>query len=287
MSRIDPTIREALVQAAGSLSSETARLDAELLLAKILNKSRSHLYTWPEQRLSQDQYQCFLLAIDRRSAGEPIAYLTGSREFWSLELEVSSEVLIPRPETELLVEIALSLLPATNCEVADLGTGSGAIALALASERPNWNIIGTDISTAALNIARNNAQALNLDALKFVISDWYKDIPQRNYQLIVSNPPYIKNQDLHLQRGDIRYEPQIALRSGVDGLRDLSQLIAGAAEYLCPNGWLMLEHGFDQAESVTQFFNQAGFTSTETYHDLARQPRVTIGRSNPKRKSKE
>ena len=187
----------------------------------------------------------------------------------------------------MLVEIALSLLPATNCKVADLGTGSGAIALALASERPDWNIIGTDISSTALNIAQNNAKALNLEALKFVISDWYKDIPQHNYQLIVSNPPYIKDQDRHLQRGDIRYEPQIALRSGVDGLQDLRQLIAGATEYLYPNGWLMLEHGFDQAEPVTQLFEQAGFTSIETYFDLAQQPRVTIGRSDPKRKAKE
>ena len=282
MNTIDPSIHRALNQAATSLVGETARLDAELLLAHVLNKPRSYLYTWPEQRLSQDQYQRFLIAIDQRAAGDPIAYLTGHREFWSLDLQVTPGVLIPRPETELLVEIALKLLPETSCKVADLGTGSGAIALALASERPDWNIIGADISTAALNIARSNAKALNLESLKFVTSHWFENLPKRNYQLIVSNPPYVANKDPHLHQGDVRFEPQIALKSGADGLQDLRQLTSGATEYLRPKGWLMLEHGYDQAEPVTQLFNQAGFTSIKTYHDLAHQPRVTIGRNIPK-----
>lgn len=281
MNKIDPSIYRALNQAAKSLPGETARLDAELLLAHVLNKPRSYLYTWPEQRLSQDQYTGFLLAIDQRAAGEPVAYLTGHREFWSLDLQVTTEVLIPRPETELLVEIALQLLPETTCKIADLGTGSGAIALALASERPDWNIIGTDISTAALNIARSNAKALNLETLEFVASHWFENLPKHNYQLIVSNPPYVANKDPHLHHGDVRFEPQIALKSGADGLQDLRQLISGAQEYLQPNGWLMLEHGYDQAKPITKLLVQAGFTSTKTYHDLAQQPRVTIGRSIP------
>jgi len=279
---IDPSIHRALNQAAKSLPSETARLDAELLLADVLNKPRSYLYTWPEQRLSQDQYARFLIAVDQRATGEPIAYLTGHREFWSLDLQVTPGVLIPRPETELLVEIALKLLPEKTCKVADLGTGSGAIALALASERPDWNIIGTDISTAALNIARSNAKALNLETLEFVASHWFENLPKHNYQLIVSNPPYVANKDPRLHHGDVRFEPQIALKSGADGLQDLRQLISGAREYLQPNGWLMLEHGYDQAKPVTKLLVQAGFTSTKTYHDLAQQPRVTIGRSIPK-----
>ena len=280
MNSIDPSIRQALSQATESLPGETARLDAELLLAKILNKPRSYLYTWPEQCLSQDQYPRFLSAINRRAAGEPIAYLTGHREFWSLDLQVSPAALIPRPETERLVEIALERLPATSCKAVDLGTGSGAIALALASERPNWNITGTDISAAALDIARDNAKTLELASLTFLASDWFEDLPERDYELIISNPPYIPNQDPHLDQGDVRFEPQSALTSGADGLQDLRQLIASATEYLHSNGWLMLEHGYDQAKPVAQLFNQAGFTSIQTYHDLAQQPRVTIGRSN-------
>ncbi len=282
MNKIDPSIYRALNQAARSLPGETARLDAELLLAHVLNKPRSYLYTWPEQPLSQKQHQRFLIAIDQRAAGEPIAYLTGHREFWSLDLQVTTEVLIPRPETELLVEIALQLLPETSCKVADLGTGSGAIALALASERPNWNIIGADISTAALNIARSNAKALNFETLEFVESHWFENLPKHNYQLIVSNPPYVANKDPHLNHGDVRFEPQVALKSGADGLQDLRQLISGACEFVRPNGWLMLEHGYDQAKPVTKLLVQAGFTSTKTYYDLAQQPRVTIGRSIPK-----
>ena len=197
-----------------------------------------------------------------------------------MDLQVSPAALIPRPETERLVEIALERLPATSCKAVDLGTGSGAIALALASERPNWNITGTDISAAALDIARDNAKTLELASLTFIASDWFEDLPERDYELIISNPPYIPNQDPHLDQGDVRFEPQSALTSGADGLQDLRQLIAGATEYLHPNGWLMLEHGYDQAKPVAQLFNQAGFTSIQTYHDLAQQPRVTIGRSN-------
>jgi len=280
VNKIDLSIHRALNQAVKSLPGKTARLDAELLLANILNKPRSYLYTWPEQHLSQDQHQGFLIAINHRAAGKPIAYLTGHREFWSMDLRVTPEVLIPRPETELLVEVALKQLPETYCKVADLGTGSGAIALALANERPNWSIIGTDISTAALDIARNNANTLNLDTLEFSVSDWYRDLPDRDYQLIISNPPYIANQDPHLNRGDVRFEPPMALKSGADGLQDLRQLISGASRYLRSRGWLMLEHGYDQAEPVIQLLDQAGFTSTKTYHDLAQQPRVTIGRSH-------
>jgi release factor glutamine methyltransferase len=197
-----------------------------------------------------------------------------------LDLQVSPATLIPRPETERLVEVALERLPASSCKAADLGTGSGAIALALASERPNWNITGTDISAAALDIARDNAKTLKLASLTFLASDWFEDLPERDYELIISNPPYIPNQDPHLDQGDVRFEPQSALTSGADGLQDLRQLIASATEYLHSNGWLMLEHGYDQAKPVAQLFNQAGFTSIQTYHDLAQQPRVTIGRSN-------
>lgn len=271
------SVAQLLRQTSKSLPGETARLDAELLLAQILNKPRSHLYAWPERSINPDQHRRFLDAINHRAAGEPIAYLTGHREFWSLDLHVTSDVLIPRAETELLVETALELLPATACKIADLGTGSGAIALALASERPEWKITATDISDAALEIARDNATALQLEAPKFVVGDWYEALPERDYQLVISNPPYVADQDPHLNRGDVRFEPQTALKSGADGLRDLRHLIAGAAEYLRPGGRLMLEHGYNQATPVKNLFSQAGFASIETYHDLAMQPRVTIG----------
>jgi release factor glutamine methyltransferase len=271
------TIDQALSHATNALPSDTARLDAELLLAQIINKTRSHLYAWPEQPLNSDQYKHFLEAINLRAAGEPLAYLTGHREFWSLDLQVSSEVLIPRPETELLVELALKRLPSTACKVAELGTGSGAIALALASERAEWDITATDISEAALNIARKNASALQLDALNFAVGRWYQGLPGKNYQLIISNPPYVSDQDPHLNEGDARFEPKKALMGGRDGLRDIRHLISNAVEFLIPEGWLMLEHGYDQAEPVRQLFLQAGFASIETYHDLAKQPRVTIG----------
>lgn len=281
MNKIDnnlsATICQVLSRAAKLLPGGTARLDAELLLADILNKPRSHLYAWPEQSLSPDQRRRFLNAIDRRVAGEPIAYLTGHREFWSLDLRVMPGVLIPRPETELLVELALDFLPETTCKVADLGTGSGAIALALASERPNWKLTATDLDNTALETARDNARALQLGSLNFVTGDWYEALPERNYQLIISNPPYVADRDPHLKHGDVRFEPQTALTSGKDGLRDIRHLIAGAADYLNPGGWLMLEHGYNQAQSVIRLFKQAGFTSVETRHDLAEQPRVTIG----------
>jgi release factor glutamine methyltransferase len=283
VTRADYTIRQAIDIATTTLSGEMARLDAEILLSKVLNKPRSYLYAWPEQLLEEKPCQRFLDCIKRRARGEPIAYLTGQREFWSLDLRVSPEVLIPRPETELLVEMALERLPDADCRVADLGTGSGAIALALASERPNWDIIATDISSEALDIAQENARALRMKNLTFRISDWYEGLPNAEYQLLISNPPYVSNYDSHLKQGDVRFEPQSALKGGNDGLRDLRTLISGAAQYLLSDGWLMLEHGYNQAEDVRGLLYEAGFVSMETFRDLAQHPRVTIGRIGSKK----
>ena len=287
MTRADCTIRQAIDVATATLAEEMARLDAEILLSKVLNKPRSYLHAWPEQPLAEESYQRFLDFIERRARGEPIAYLTGQREFWSLDLRVSPGVLIPRPETELLVDIALERLPGADCRVADLGTGSGAIALALASERPNWDIIATDISSEALGIAQENARVLRMESITFRISDWYEGLPNAEYQLLISNPPYVSSYDAYLKQGDVRFEPQSALKGGNDGLRDLRTLISGAAQYLLPGGWLMLEHGYNQAEDVSGLFCEVGFVSIETFRDLAQHPRVTIGRSSLKNKVRD
>lgn len=260
------------------LHSETPRLDAEVLLSHVLGVKRSYLLTWPEKILTPSQYTQYQSLLALRTQGKPIAYLLGYKEFWSLKLQTTTETLIPRPETELLVELALAHLPINNpTQVIDLGTGTGAIALAIASERPHCSILASDNSPAALKIAHHNAQQLGLDQVKFILSDWWTELKEIKTQLVVSNPPYIAIDDPHLTQGDVRHEPRQALVAGVDGLTAIRQLVRQSYSHLITGGWLLLEHGYNQAASVQALLKQQGYQSVTTYHDLAGLPRVTEG----------
>lgn len=258
--------------------SDSAGLDAELLLCSVLRCDRARLYARPEQGLSQTQMALFDERIERRAEGRPVAYLLGKKEFWSLELSVSKDTLIPRPETELLVERALELLPA-GCarEVLDAGTGSGAIAIAIARERPASRIIAVDNSPAALAMARQNIAAHGLWRIKLIQADWLNFKHERQYDLIVGNPPYIAADDPHLKRGDLRFEPRAALVAGQDGLAAIRQLVSGAAPHLKPGGWLLLEHGWRQGRAVRALFKAACFGRVGTLRDHNRRERVTGG----------
>lgn len=258
--------------------SDSARRDAEVLLCHVLNQSLTYLRTWPERELSGVQQAAFDELIRKRQLGEPVAYLTGEREFWSMPFLVTSDTLIPRPETELLVEQTLARLSADQPQaVVDLGTGSGAIALALAKERPQWQLTATDASFAALRIAEKNARRLKLGNVRFEYGSWYAPLAGQRFDAIVSNPPYVADRDPHLSQGDVRFEPNSALVSGDDGLDDIRQIVAGAPAHLLPHGWLLLEHGYDQGEPVAALLRQHGFGAVETLRDLAGQPRVTLG----------
>ena len=274
------TIRHVLAGAAGRLShSDSARLDAEVLLAHVLGKNRSHLYAWPEQTLAPAQLADFAALIERRATGEPVAHILGRREFWSLELQVTPDTLIPRPETERLVELALELIPAgAACDIADLGTGSGAIALALASERPFCRLVATDTSAAALKVARTNAESHGLGQIDFRQGDWCAALGGAVFDFIVSNPPYIASADPHLRQGDVRFDPASALASGTDGLDDIRRIAAQARRHLRPGGWLLLEHGHDQAKACIEILATRGFERIEDFTDLAGRPRVVRGR---------
>lgn len=268
---------ESLLTTAELPDSPTARLDAELLLAAALGKPRSYLRTWPERELDAVQQAAFSESLARRRAGEPIAYILGQQGFWSLELEVAPHTLIPRPDTELLVETALALLPATAASVLDLGTGTGAIALALASERPAWQVSGVDRVADAVALAERNRARLGLGNARFCASHWFSAVAGRRFQLIVSNPPYIRADDQHLAEGDVRFEPSSALVAGEDGLDDIRLIIEQAPDYLEPRGWLALEHGFDQAEAVRALLQARGFTAVESRRDLGGHERISLG----------
>ena len=265
-------------------TSTTGRLDAELLLAHVLDKPRSYLFTWPEQLLDSTQVAGLRQLVSRRQAGVPVAYLIGQREFWHLTLKVTEATLIPRPDTELLVELALNpeLLswqePSATVRVADLGTGSGAIALALASECPHWDIVAIDKSPAALAVARENAANNRITNTRFVEGSWCTPLAQNTMSLIVSNPPYIADDDPHLKEGDVRFEPISALTSGIDGLKDIRQIAQQALPCLVPGGWLLLEHGYDQGAQVQTILAQVGYTQIRTEADLADHDRVTAAR---------
>jgi release factor glutamine methyltransferase len=256
-----------------------ARLEAEVLLAHVLGKPRSHLYTWPAAVLEGEQQERFEQLVQRRAAGEPVAYLTGQREFWSLELRVSPATLIPRPETELLVEQALALLPAeADVRVADLGTGSGAVAIALARERPCWQIVASDRSHAALDVAHNNARRLAGRNLLLMCGDWTGALAGQSMHAIVCNPPYVAETDPHLTRGDVRFEPRTALAAGIDGLDDLRRLSNDAMRVLRRAGWICLEHAPDQAARLRDLLAARGFENIATLTDLAGLERVTRAR---------
>jgi release factor glutamine methyltransferase len=272
------TIAMALSEATQMTMS--SRLEAEVLLAHTLNCSRSHLYTWPEQHLTEQQSQTFSRLIGRRLAGEPIAYITGTREFWSLTLRVTADTLIPRPETELMVERSLEILQTKpTARIADLGTGSGAIAAALASEFPESQITATDNSVKALSVAQANFEDLGLQNIQTSLGHWLTALPSAEpFDLILSNPPYVAEYDPHLQEDGLPWEPASALVSGKDGLDDIRQLIKNAPLYLAPQGWLILEHGFDQGSAVRQLFSEAGYQEIITHHDLEHRERLTEGR---------
>lgn len=257
--------------------TDTPRLDAELLLAHVLKKSRTFLYTWPQQEIDTASVNAFENFLTQRISGNPLAYITGEREFWSLKLHVTIDTLIPRPETELLVEHALRILPKSEINIADLGTGSGAIALALASERPLWHITATDQSTAAINVARSNAQQLAIKNSTFITGNWFEPLNNQHFHAIISNPPYIPANDIHLAQGDVRFEPATALSSGIDGLDAIRHIAQHAGNHLSSGGLLMIEHGYDQKSAVKEIFERNQFINIEQLHDLNENPRVTLG----------
>ncbi|MCJ8169637.1 peptide chain release factor N(5)-glutamine methyltransferase [Atopomonas sediminilitoris] len=258
--------------------SDSAALDAELLLAAVLGKTRTYLRTWPEQTLDDAQAAAFAALLARRQQGEPVAYLLGSQGFWSLDLEVAVHTLIPRPDTEVLVETALTLALPSSTQALDLGTGTGAIALALAKERPQWQVLGLDRVPEAVALAARNAQRNGLGNASFRHSDWFSALaPASRFDLIVSNPPYIAESDPHLALGDVRFEPRSALVAAADGLADLQHIIKQAPAWLKPGGWLLLEHGWDQAQAVCALLSEQGFTGVRSEMDLGGHARVSLG----------
>jgi release factor glutamine methyltransferase len=275
------TLRDLLVDAAQRLAetSDTPRLDAEVLLTAVLDHPRSYLHAWPERVPGPEQVARFVAWLERRLTGEPVAYLLGRREFWSLELDVTPDTLIPRPETELLVELALERLPTDRpATVADLGTGSGAIALALAVERPRARIVATDRSSAALTVARCNALRFGLSNVEFREGDWCAPLAGERFDLIVSNPPYVATTDSRWREGELRFEPSGALVAGADGLDAIRAIIIQAPNYLSPGGWLLLEHGYDQGEPVPALLRERGFVEATDHRDAAGVSRASCGR---------
>lgn len=272
------TIIASLLRGAELPDSPTARLDAELLLAAAIGKSRSYLHTWPERIVASEAAQTFADYLQRRRAGEPVAYILGQQGFWNLDLEVAPHTLIPRPETELLVETAMQLQPADQARVLDLGTGTGAIALALASERRQWQVTAVDRVDEAVALAERNRQRLQLDNARVLVSHWFSALDGQRFDVIISNPPYIAAEDPHLVAGDVRFEPSSALVAGHDGLDDLRQIIAEAPAHLVGGGWLLLEHGYDQAAAVRELLARHGFEQIESRLDLNAHERITLGR---------
>jgi len=272
-------VAELLREAAGRLSGADARHEAEQLLLHVLGVERAWLFAHATDVVDQDARQRFELLVARRAEGHPLAYLVGRRGFWTLDLQVNTATLIPRPETELLVEQALARLPDDDMvRVADMGTGSGAVALSIASERPLATVMATDVLGPALAVAVKNAQAHGLENVWFRRGHWFVALGADRFDMIVSNPPYIAAGDPHLAQGDLRFEPPPALASGADGLDAIREIVAGAPEHLVPGGWLLLEHGWDQGETIRALLEQAGFVDAQTVQDLEQRDRVTLGR---------
>jgi release factor glutamine methyltransferase len=272
------TVKQALQQSVEVLlsSSDTADMDANILVGHCLQKTRTWLMTWPEIVLSDEQVGELDDYVSRRVKGEPVAYIVGEQEFWSLPLKVNGYTLIPRPETELLVELALEKITKKNATVLDLGTGSGAIPLALKSERSDWQVMGLDFSQKALDVAKENADTLQL-AVSFVQSDWFENIPEQLFDLVISNPPYIDGSDKHLSEGDVRFEPDTALIADEQGYGDIRRISSEAPRYLMEGGLLMFEHGFEQGSGVRHILKDNQFDEIETIKDLAGLDRVTLG----------
>lgn len=270
-------IKEALALAMESLSaSETPDIDSQFLLCYVLACKTSHLLMWPDKVLSPDEEQTFIDLVKQRQQGIPIAYLTGKRGFWSLDLSVTEDTLIPRPDTELIVEKSLAKMK-SGMQVADLGTGTGAIALAIAVEKPEVTVFAMDASAQALAVASLNKAEHDLNNVQFWQGYWLSAIQDRSLDMVISNPPYIEAADPHLQQGDVRFEPITALASGDDGLDDIRQIIAQARRALKPNGWLLIEHGYQQGQAIRSLFEQQGFSLIQTYQDFGGNDRVTEG----------
>ena len=312
------SIKAVLANASALLSTEEAKLEAQLLLQHVLNVNRAWLIAHESDVLEANSHAVFEALLKRRLSGEPMAYILGSREFYGLSLLVTPDTLIPRPDTETLVEAALAKIPQgaitknlsfrrksessgveqhgyetldsdfrrndelgrnEDLSVLDLGTGTGAIALAIAKNRPQASITAVDASEAALEVAIKNAQHLSINNVEFVLSNWFENLSNQRFDIIVSNPPYIEDHDVHLTQGDLRFEPMSALASGADGLDDIRQIIGDCLIYLKPQGWLMLEHGYNQAEQVADLMSEAGLTNIETIKDLGNNDRVTLGKN--------
>ncbi|GAC22356.1 methyltransferase [Paraglaciecola mesophila KMM 241] len=281
------------------IDSDSAALDSRLLMCHVLQCETAYLMTWPEKPLDEAQLSAFQQLVAKRKTGYPIAYLLGYRDFWSLRLRVSPATLIPRPETELLVETVLNLPLADDASVLDLGTGTGAIALALGSERPRWQVMGIDKSADAVALAKQNAQLNSLPQIEFIQSDWFSALEQpqidqrqsqqndrqdnqqkhqhKLFSLIVSNPPYVEDDNIYLQQGDVRFEPASALTSGKDGLDDIRIIIGKAITFLPSGGWLVFEHGYQQAQGVQALLVNNGFGHVHSINDLNDLPRITLG----------
>jgi len=276
------TIKTLLAHAADTLSkhSDSPLLDAEVLLGFVLGKPRTYLRAWCDNTLTDQQKAAFTALVQQRLQGVPIAYLTGTREFWSRDFYVTPDVLIPRPDTELLIELSLERIAKRPCRVLDLGTGSGIIAVTLAAECPYIEVVAVDKSLAALQVAQHNAEQHQLGNVQFYQSDWFSNIPQQTFDLIVSNPPYIAQHDAHLQQGDVRFEPKTALIAEQDGLSDIRNIVATAKNYLVPAGHLLIEHGYDQQDAVQTIFHAAQYAKVHIYTDLSNQPRVTYGQQS-------
>ena len=275
-----PTIKNILLESTVLLKpfSDSPLLDVELILCFVLNKQRSYLHTWPETKLLDEELNKFNVLISRRVKGEPIAHILGERGFWSLNLKVTKDTLIPRPDTERLVELSLEIIPQkSQWKILDLGTGTGAIALSLAKENPDCFITATDHSIAALEVAKQNAVDNNISNIEFVRSNWFEKLGSQQFDMIVTNPPYIKENDPHLKQGDVRFEPLSALTSGKDGLDDIRSIISKAQKHLTTQGVLIIEHGYDQADSVCHLLTEANFKNVRNFKDYNDNPRVSMG----------
>jgi len=260
------------------IKHDVPQLEAQVLLAYVLGCDRAYLYAWPENEVSEENIKQYQEIIRRREQHEPIAYLVGNKEFWSLAFKVSKDTLIPRADTELLVQTVLDNLPQTMQSVVDVGTGCGIIACTLAHQRPNWQVYGVDISAQALEIARINAHDLHISNVEFIESNWLQNLKGKSFDAIIGNPPYIREGDVHLIHGDLLYEPKIALTPGPTGLEAFQIILSQCPFYLKPNGLIAFEHGFDQADKVAELLTRAGFDNIKTFQDFSGNQRVTIGR---------
>ncbi len=260
------------------IDGESPSTDAKVLLAHVLGQSQTYLFTWSDRTLTDEQREQFVKLIDQRQTGHPVAHLIGYRDFWTLRLQVNPSTLIPRPETELLVEKALELLPDNALAICDLGTGTGAVALAVASERPNLRVTGIDKIEDAVKLAQANAINNNISNAEFLQSHWFSALAGQQFDMLVTNPPYVEEHSEFLQQGDVRFEPRSALTAGEDGLDDIRFIITEARDYLKPGGWLLIEHGFEQGAAIRELFQFSGYTDAETFRDLAGLDRITVAK---------